>query len=129
MYPSQAMHACIQEVPLTAGRGGSVDHLCDTDGCINPAHCIPAATHKENTDRIGCIGVGLHSIGEVICGVVPCKHAHSAEDGSVDPMSGCRRLYTIPAPEVYDIKADLVDDLENALAYAVEVKTVKRRKF
>lgn len=114
---------------MTAGRGGSVDHLCDTDGCINPAHCVAAAKHKENTDRIGCCGVGLHSIGDVICGVIPCKHAKIGEDGNVDVMSGCRRLYAIPSPEVYDIKPELEDDLMSAVARAVELKSVKRRRF
>lgn len=111
------------------GAGGSVDHLCDADGCVNPAHCIPAGEHKVNIDRIGCLGVGLHSMGEVITGVVPCKHALKAEDGTVDVMSGCRRLYVIPAPEVYDIKQEHVDDLEVAMASAIESRQTKRQRL
>jgi len=105
-----------------------VDHLCDTDGCVTPEHAVPADAHKTNTDRINCQGVGLHSVGDVITGVVPCQHALKDEDGSVDVMSGCRRLYVLPAPEVYDVKPEFKDDLDNALSRVLDVK-VKRRKL
>lgn len=118
-----------QDVPLNVGRGGSIDHLCDQDGCITPQHCLPTGVHKENTDRINCRGVGLHCLGAVITGVVPCKHTKMLPDKSPDVLSGCRRLYLIPAPDVYVIRPGLEDDLDIAMVEAVEnnLRRTKRK--
>ena len=105
-----------------------MDHLCDTDGCGNPAHCIPASAHKQNTDRINCRGIGLHHIGDVITGVMPCIHAVKDESGSVDVMSGCRRVFLIPAPDAYHVRPELGDDLDSAVVSAVDKKMRKRQR-
>lgn len=56
-----------------SGRG-NVDHLCDADGCIIPAHCVPASEHREINDRIKCLQAGQTSF------VVPQRPFSSSID-------------------------------------------------
>ena len=52
----------VQHEDLADGNsGGNVDHSCDADGCIKPAHCIPASEQREIKDRIECLQAGQTS--------------------------------------------------------------------
>lgn len=85
-------------IPLDAGQGGSVDHLCGSSGCIIPEHCIACPQHKVNTDRIGCEGIMLHYMGSIITAVYPCPHQVGE-----DLFSCCHRLQLVEAPSCYKI--------------------------
>lgn len=118
----------LQRIPDNVGSGGSVDHLCDGDGCIEAEHCIPAAQHKTNVDRINCPGVGLFCSGDVITGVLPCQHAVKDAENNIDVESGCRRLYLLNVPEVYCVDEKFEDDFDCAVVASAEMK-YKRRKM
>lgn len=99
-----------EKVPLNAGAGGSVDHVCGLNGCITPEHCLRCDVHQTNIDRIGCLGIMLHHAGPVITAVTPCKHCI---DGDV--YSSCRKIQIVPMPETYQIAESMVPAYETAL--------------
>ena len=107
----------MQEVPSSTGRGSSIDHLCDRDGCVAPAHCVVANKHKDNIARINCRGVGLHHHGNVITGVMPCVHATAQHD----PTTSCRRAFLLEAPFMYEIGAEWEMAFQQSVQKAAEL--------
>ena len=104
-----------EKVPLNAGAGGSVDHVCGTNGCMTPEHCNRCDVHQANTDRIGCLGIELHHLGQVITAVTPCRHAVKGE-----LLSSCRKIHFVPMPDSYTIANSMKVAYEAALSRLAE---------
>lgn len=62
-------------LPLNAGSGGSISHLCDRTGCVRVCHLEITPIHKKNLDRQRCRGPKLVVFQGVIVQEEPCAHA------------------------------------------------------
>lgn len=103
-----------QPLPLDPGRGGSVSHLCDQDGCVTMGHLLVATKHMANMDRQRCNGVSLTVCQGVIMGETPCKHALELEDGTVDIATSCAKVLVLETPDTLEPAADVQDDFVKA---------------
>lgn len=65
-------------LPLDAGSGGSVSHLCDVRGCIRAAHLEVTPLHLNNLVRQRCQGPCLIVFGGIIVQETPCPHGRGA---------------------------------------------------
>lgn len=70
-----------EPLPLNAGSGGSVSHLCDERGCIKLCHLESTPVHKANMDRQRCGGVVLVHMNGFILAEQPCVHGVKLADG------------------------------------------------
>jgi len=65
-------------LPLNAGAGGSLSHLCDKKGCVRASHLEVASEHASNLSRQRCRGPTLLVFRDTIVQEHPCAHAQGA---------------------------------------------------
>lgn len=61
-------------IPLNAGTGGSVSHLCDSLGCVRPEHLEVSQMHVSNLARQRCCGVQILVYADVLLMATRCPH-------------------------------------------------------
>lgn len=67
-------------LPLNAGAGGSLSHLCDRKGCVRASHLEVANEHASNLQRQRCQGPSLLVFRGVIVQETSCVHAQGATE-------------------------------------------------
>lgn len=76
-------------LPLNAGAGGSISHLCDRTGCVRVCHLEITPVHKKNLDRQRCRGPTLLVFRGVIIQEQPCAHAQAGLSPEARLMNSC----------------------------------------
>lgn len=85
----------IAPLPLDAGRGGSVSHLCDRIGCVGLSHLEVSTRHMTNTDRQRCQGPVLCVYRGQIVSEQACTHAKGDDDSELKLLNSCMGRITL----------------------------------
>jgi hypothetical protein len=84
-------------IPLNAGSGGSVAHLCD-NACQEPAHLFVTPVHGDNINMRNCLGPTILVKEGVILQTVHCPHYSTDAEGVVT-IPDCAKVRVIQLSE------------------------------
>ena len=124
--PSRAL----EPIPLNIGSGGSIDHLCDRQSCIQLDHLRVSAVHGDNLDRQRCTGICLLVFRNIIVKEIPCKHGMKAVNNAQASLESfirhsCLRIQIV---EISDNEFELMKTI-GAGAKWMRGQTVWNRSF
>lgn len=102
-------------IPLNAGKGGSVSHLCDKTGCARACHLETASLHRDNVDRQRCPGPLLMLFRDEIVEEKPCRHGEQVSSTPVEQFHhsclGCLQVL-----ELSEDAASVISRLKTGLS-------------
>lgn len=101
-------------VPLNAGKGGSISHLCDVKGCVRGDHLESTPAHAQNMARQRCHGVRLLTFANQIVQETPCAHGRGKGDTLGEILASCRKV------SILEVSAGAADIIQNAAFESLE---------
>lgn len=88
-YNADVTRRHLKPLPLDAGKGGSISHLCDQTGCVRLSHLEVSIRHIDNLERQRCRGATIIYVGDTILLEKPCAHAQAGLEPEAALMNSC----------------------------------------